>query len=218
MKMICSVKIINETYSFAKKLYNAFIDHMDPIYATEEYYDRITKIVEEEKGNTYFQASDLSYENRDTYDFKTYWKFKPLFKVMDSRDSLQNSAVFCMLFVFIAIICFSAVFVIVYTRCITIALNNAPIYQDLSKLGANRTYLRGSIKSQISKVFLIPCVLGAGLIYTLYVMIIYFNDNALTPTDIQVLFNCLLVVAILSLGLWGFYRYTLNKVRLILHI
>lgn len=166
MKMICSVKIINETYSFAKKLYNAFIDHMDPIYATEEYYDRITKIVEEEKGNTYFQASDLSYENRDIYEFKTYWKFKPLF----------------------------------------------------SKLGANRTYLRGSIKSQISKVFLIPCVLGAGLIYTLYVMIIYFNDNALTPTDIQVLFNCLLVVAILSLGLWGFYRYTLNKVRLILHI
>lgn len=70
-----------------------------------------------------------------------------------------------------------AVYVIAYTRCMTIALNNRQVYDDIGKLGASREYLFRSVRSQISKVFLVPAVTGTGLIYAFYAMIMYFNNN-----------------------------------------
>ena len=41
-----------------------------------------------------------------------------------------------MMFLFIAIICSLAAMVICYTRCMTIALNNRYVFDDLKRLGA----------------------------------------------------------------------------------
>ena len=74
-------------------------------------------------------------------------------------------AVFLMLFVFIAVVCFAAVIVIAFTRCMTIALTNARVYDDLRHLGASNAYLFRAVRGQISRVFLVPAVAGHRLIW-----------------------------------------------------
>ncbi len=69
-------------------------------------------------------------------------------------------AVFLMLFIFIAIVCFAAVIVISFTRCMTIGMTNARVYDDLRHLGAPRSYLYRSVKGQVSRVFRVPILVG----------------------------------------------------------
>ena len=52
----------------------------------------------------------------------------PQFRVLDQNDFITTMAVFLMLFLFIALICFGAVLVIVFTRCMTLALTNLSVY------------------------------------------------------------------------------------------
>lgn len=85
-----------------------------------------------------------------------------------------------MLFVFIGVLCLSAVIVIARTRCMTIALTSRPVYNDLRRLGAPRGYLYRSARSQVRRVFLTPALAGSGLILGFYLLILYFNDNQLT--------------------------------------
>ncbi len=44
------------------------------------------------------------------------WKYYPNFKILQSQDMIKNMAVFLMLFIYVAIICFTAVGIIAYTR------------------------------------------------------------------------------------------------------
>ena len=117
-----------------------------------------------------------------------------------------------MLFVFISVICFAAVLVIGYTRCLTIALNNHQVYDDLRHLGATPKYLHNSVRGQISKVFGIPGFIGTLLMFVFYVMILYFNDNSITSSEAVGLRSCLYVIIGMSAVIWGFYRVTLHKV------
>lgn len=119
---------------------------------------------------------------------------------------------FLTLFVFIALICFAAVIVIAFTRCMTIALTSRRVYDDLRHLGAPNAYLCRSVRSQVKRVFFVPAVTGTTLIYAFYAMIMYFNDNRITDTEVAGLLACLGVIAAASLLLYGVYRLTLNKV------
>ena len=109
----------------------------------------------------------------------------PQFRVMDKADFVKTMAVFLILFVFVAVVCFSAVFVIAYTRCMTIALTNRKVYDDLRHLGASNAYLRRSVRGQVKRVFLVPALAGTSLIYAFYVMIMYFNGSpaGITPSE-----------------------------------
>ncbi|MNP62890.1 hypothetical protein D3C76_1582240 [compost metagenome] len=100
----------------------------------------------------------------------------------------------------------------------TIAIHNRQVYDDLRHLGASPKYLYRSVRGQISKVFGVPAVIGTSLIYTLYFIIMYFNDKLLTQMEVAGLLNCLLVLAGLSAVLWGFYRFTLHKVCRMLNV
>lgn len=211
-----------ETYPFAKRLYNDIIDHSGSEVEVSTYFNRISAASAKEGVDPAWkeakQQDGLSYTDRNSMEFKMYWKYTPQFRVLDRSDFVANFAVFLMLFVFIAIICFAAVLVIGFTRCMTIAIYNRQVYDDLRHLGASQNYLYRSVREQISKVFGVPAVVGTVLIYTLYSIIMYFNDNLLTQMEIAGLLNCLLVVAGLSAVLWGFYRYTLHKVCRMLNI
>ena len=92
----------------------------------------------------------------------------PQFRILDKMDFVKTMAVFLILFVFIAVVCFAAVFVIAYTRCMTIALTNRKVYDDLRHLGASNDYLRRSVRGQVKRVFLVPALAGTGLIYGVY--------------------------------------------------
>ncbi len=216
-KLICfNVEEVMDTYDFASRLYNEIINHSGSECEIPEYYDRVKKIADNEAGKIYWGDTDkmthISYKMRDSSEFKRFWKYAPKFRVLDSKDFMENMAVFLMLFIFIAIICFAAVLVIGYTRCMTIAINNRQVFEDLKRLGASPHYLYVTVRGQITKVFGVPGVVGTTMIYVLYAMIMYFNDNKLTQSETAGLMNCLLLVTAMSILLWGFYRFTLKRV------
>ena len=138
----------------------------------------------------------------------------PQFRVLDKNDFVTTMAVFLMLFIFIALICFAAVIVIAYTRCMTIALTNRQVYDDLRYLGAPGAYLYRSVRGQVSKVFLVPTIVGTGLIYAFYAMIMYFNGDPVgfTSGELAGMGSCLLLICAVSALLYGVYRLTLRQV------
>ncbi|MGE4483667.1 MAG: FtsX-like permease family protein [Oscillospiraceae bacterium] len=211
-----NVKNDLQTYDFAKKLYNTIVDRSGPECELPEYYDRVQKIAADEAGETYWgdtsSMTKISYAQRNSSEFKQFWKYVPQFRVLDRNDFLATYAVYLMLFAFIAIVCFAAVLVIGYTRCLTIAINNRQVYEDLRHLGATPQYLYRSVRGQISKVFGVPGFVGTLLIYIFYSMIMFFNDSRMTPSEISGMINCLCVVLGMSAVIWAFYRFTLNKV------
>jgi len=217
-----NVADVDASYPFAKALFNEIVDRSGP---EEEVFDAWDPVQREreiaEKGSynydnpTYLEENDLSvidYENRDSMEFRSYWLYMPQFRVLDRNDFVTTMAVFLMLFIFIALICFTAVMVISFTRCMTIALTNARVYEDLRHLGAPRSYLFRSVKGQVSKVYLVPAVVGTTVICAFYAMILYCNDNRFTPGELAGMGTCAVVIVALSLALYGVYRFTRKRV------
>ena len=201
------------SYDFAKALFNRIVDGSGPEVAVTDAWDPVTREREiAEKGSYWYDGQTLRYDQRNSSEFRLYWQYMPQFRVLDKADFVKTTAVFIMLFVFIAIVCFAAVFVIAYTRCMTIALNNRQVYEDLGKLGASRAYLYASVKNQISRVFTVPSITGTGVIYAFYAMIMYANDDRLSLSELAGMGACLLLILAISLLMYAVYRLTLRRV------
>lgn len=207
------------SYDFAKALFNRIVDASGPEVAVIDSWDPVGRDRDmRETGSYWPDESPVSYDQRDSSEFRLYWQYMPQFRVMDKADFVRTLAVFLILFVFIAIICFAAVFVIAFTRCMTIALINHQVYEDMRKLGASNAYLYDSIRGQVSKVFLVPALTGTCLIYGFYAMIMYFNDNRLTVQELAGMAACLTLIAAVSGLLYGVYRFTLRRVCRVLKV
>ena len=218
-----NVEDVDGTYDFAKALFNAIVDRSGPEVEVGDYYDPVEKAQAEAAGEPYAYAPQfveehgmepIRYDQRDSSAFRVHWKYMPSFRVLDRADFVTTMAVFLMLFLFIAIVCFAAVLVIGYTRCLTIALNNRQVFEDLRRLGATPHYLYQVVRGQVSRVFFVPGLTGTTLIYAFYMLILYFNGDPLgfSAGELAGMGNCLLLVAALSLLLYGFYRFTLGHV------
>lgn len=210
-----------QTYDFAKALFYEIVDRSGPEVALYDSFDPIVREIEIAETGEYFldpetcekyDFASIDYDQRDSSNFRLYWQYMPQFRVLDKADFVKTTAVFLMLFVFIAIVCFAAVIVIAFTRCLTIAITNRQVYDDLRHLGAPKAYLFRSVRSQIRRVFLVPMVTGTALIYAFYAMIMYFNDNRLTMGEVAGLGNCLLLIIAVSAVLYGVYRLTRRSV------
>ena len=210
-----------DTYDFAKALFYEIVDRSGPEVEQYDAWDPVRKQIAEDNGEAYvfdrvhladYGFSPIDYAQRDSSAFRMSWQYMPQFRVLDRADFVKTTAVFLTLFIFIALICFSAVIVIAFTRCMTIALTNRRVYDDLRHLGAPRAYLYRSVRSQVKRVFLVPAVTGTALIYAFYAMIMYFNDGRITDTEIAGMIACLGVIAAVSVLLYGVYRVTLQKV------
>ena len=210
-----------DSYPFAKALFNAIVDRSGDEVMQLDAYDMVAKTLAEEAGEPYDfdreNLTDLGFpamerEDRDSTEFRNYWLYMPQFRVLDQNDFVTTMAVFLMLFIFIALICFAAVIVIAFTRCMTIALTNRRVYDDLRHLGAPNAYLFRSVKGQVSKVFLVPAIVGTAIISAFYAMIMYFNDNRFTPSEVAGMGTCTAVILALSLLLYGVYRLTRKSV------
>ena len=208
-----NVEHCEETYDFAKALFNRIVDASGPEVAVLDFWDPVDRDRDiAEEGSYYYDQFPLSYDQRNSSEFRLYWQYMPQFRVLDKADFVRTTAVFLILFIFIAIICFAAVFVIAFTRCMTIALTNRQVYDDMRKLGAPNAYLHASVRGQVSKVFLVPALTGTGLIYGFYAMIMYFNDNRFTLQELAGMAVCLALVAAVSALFYGVYRFTLRRV------
>lgn len=218
-----NVKNCAETYDFAKALFNEIVDRSTLDVAQFDGWDPVIRDRDIAKDGFYFLDREhcgsagftvIDYERRDSSAFRLDWQYMPEFRILDKMDFVKTLAVFLILFVFIAVVCFSAVFVIAYTRCMTIALTNAKVYDDLRHLGASNAYLRRSVRGQVKRVFLVPALVGTGLIYAFYVMIMYFNGSpaGITPSEAAGLLAALAVIAAVSALMYGVYRLTLAQV------
>lgn len=210
------VENVEDTYAFAKDLKNAIIDASTQKSAVYENYDRVERINAQAAGLDYRGDIDpdlqVDYAARESSQFNQYWRYVPLFRVLDKQEFVMNFAVFLMLFVFMAIICLAAVIVIAYTRCLTIAVANQQIYEDLRRLGAKRDYLRKSMQGQISKVFFVPAAIGTVGIYGFFLLIMYANSGGFETGELLALAINTVLVALISLMLWCIYRLVLRKV------
>ena len=212
---------VDASYPFAKALFYEIVDRSGDEVMQLDAYDQVSKLLAEEAGESYdfdrenvktYDFPVMEREDRDSTEFRNYWLYMPQFRVLDQNDFVTTMAVFLMLFIFIALICFAAVIVISFTRCMTIALTNARVYDDLRHLGAPNSYLFRSVKGQVSRVFLVPAIVGTAIISAFYIMIMYFNDNRFTAGEIAGMGTCAALIVVLSLVLYGVYRFTRNRV------
>ena len=210
-----------DTYFFARALFDEIVDRSGPEVALFDGWDPVVRDrYLAEKGYYFLDPahlepngfSPIEYDQWDSSNFRNSWKYMPRFRVLDQADFTTTMAVFLMLFVFVSIVCFAAMVVILFTRCMTIAMTNARVYDDLRHLGASSAFLRRTVKGQISRVFFVPLCTGTLLIYAFFAMILYFNSGSFTPGELAGLANCALVVLVLSLFLYGMYRFTLGRV------
>lgn len=210
-----------ETYGFAKALFNEIVDRSGPEVEQYDAFDPLRRQLAQAAGEPYtFDREHLAehgftpidYAQRDSSAFRMFWQYMPQFRVLDKADFVKTTAVFLMLFIFIAVVCFAAVIVIAYTRCMTLAMTNRQVYDDLRHLGAPNRYLYRSVRSQVKRVFQVPILTGTGLIYAFYAMIMYFNDHRLTVNEVAGLGACLLLIAAVCALLYGVYRMTLRSV------
>ena len=211
------------TYDFAKALFNEIVDRSTIEVAQFDGWDPVVRDRRVAEDGFYFLDREncaeagftvIDYAQRDSSAFRLSWQYMPAFRILDKMDFVKTMAVFLILFVFIAVVCFAAVFVIAYTRCMTIALTNRKVYDDLRHLGASNDYLRRSVRGQVKRVFLVPALAGTGLIYGFYVMIMYFNGSpaGITYSEAAGLLAVLAVIAAVSALMYGVYRLTLAQV------
>lgn len=206
-----------DSYDFANTFFHTFVDSFGPECELPIYYDYVEKIVQEEKGLTYWGDTDemtpVSYDEADSSDFRLYWTYMPQIRVLDKNDFLTTFSVYLMAFMFVAIICFAAAIVIGYTRCQAIALNNRYVFDDLKRLGASPAFLSAEARRQCIIVFRIPAFTGMTLMTLLYSLILYANDSRLTSSELYSLLVCLAVLAVISLVLYICYRYTRKNIE-----
>ena len=211
-----------DKYHFDKELYKEIIGHSDSECEVPYYYDRILKRESEQRGEAYWADEDkenFHYEDYEGSEFKQFWKYQPMIKSLDRRELLKTYAVFFMVFIFITIICFAAVFIIIYTRNITLAMHNKQVYEDLKKLGAGKSYLYKCVKSQVGQVFKAPIMIGMSMISLLYGLILYLNDDGrFTTGELSGMMVCVIMEIVLCIGFFLFYKYNLSRVCMLLDI
>lgn len=227
--MLClfNVEDCGGSYDFAKALLYDIIDRSGEEVALFNGWDPVRRQIDIERTGEYFLDSEhleeygfsrIRYEERDSTVFRLYWAYMPKFRVLDRMDFVKTLAVFLMLFVFISLVCFAAVFVIAFTRTMTIALTGKGLYEDLRRLGASNAYLYRTVRSQAKRVFVTPAVIGTGIIYLFYVMMLYFNDGRISVQEWAGLSCCGLLTALVFCVYYGIYRITLQKACRVLNI
>ncbi|MBI6873300.1 FtsX-like permease family protein [Clostridium aciditolerans] len=214
--VLFNVKNPDKTYAFANDLKNEIIKRSSKAVAVSKFYDDYEKKLALEKGEKYYYESiNLSSDNNLLFQD---WKYYPSFNVLDRQDIIKNMSVFLMLFIYIAIICFTAVAIIAYTRSITIAINNKTLFNDLKNLGANNKYIEKCIKVQLKKIFTIPTVVGSTSIYLLFFFIVYGNSGSISPGEYAGLRINFLIMIVTGFFMYLVYRLSLRKIKKIIQI
>lgn len=210
-----------DTYKFANEMYHNFVNRFSNEDLIGSYYDRVASIAARERSEVYFGDDkdsgfpELEKEKCDQPEFQREWGHMPQIKTLDKANFFKTYAVFLMMFIFIVIVCMAAALVIAYTRCITIAINNRYVFEDLQKLGASNRYLTKEIKRQSSKIYVVPSVIGMAIMYALFTFILLMNEgNArLTSTEVKGLGYCACTVIGLATLVFINYRIAIRNMR-----
>ncbi len=214
MKVLFNVQNVDKSYEFAQTLLEAIADNSSEDVAIDNFYDPVIKMLTEEQGKTYFLDSEdniIDLTKTSSSSFRTNWKYMPSFSIMEQNDFVKTYAVYLVLFLLIAIICFVAVIVIVSIRSYTIALANKGVYSDLRQLGATNRFLLYSLRGQIRKVFFLPILIGTVVIIGYYTMILFMNSGGFELYELFGLLINFVVTLIMSVVFYIVYQIALRK-------
>lgn len=208
-----------ETYNFARRLKNIILERTDIENAVAWFYDDYQAMKAQKNQETYFVDEEFP-KGKGAIELSTdngmlsmYWKYYPAFKPLMDQDLLKSSAVFLMLFVYIALICFTAVGIIAYTRGITIAINHRQVFLDLRHLGADTSYLIFCMKSQLRRIFFYPAAVGGIILYLFYMLLLYNNDSMFSSSEITAMGMNLVIMAAVYGYLYLVYRLTCRNFK-----
>ena len=131
---------------------------------------------------------------------------------MEQNNLFMNMAILFLTFLFMAIVCYTAVLIISYTRSLTVAMSNRQVYEDLTRLGAGNEFRFRSVREQLSKICSLPTILGMTAITLFFLMILFANDGRISLSEGVGMGLCLVIMLILGTILFLFYRRTLKVV------
>ncbi|MBO1306044.1 ABC transporter permease [Enterococcus sp. 669A] len=203
--------------AFAEEVFSEFIARAPAEMARTTTYDAYQSEQAKLAGEHY--DGDIVMElDTSNPDLRNYWKYYPSIKTVMKQNFLRDMAVFFLLFVYVAIICLAAVGIIAYTRSITIAINNKQLFEDLTKLGANNKYIRRTVNSQLTKIFVYPTVIGGvGMLFMMF-LIFVVNDGRFSPSEMIAYRYDLLIFAAVCVYIFILYRVSFKKMLRILKV
>ena len=201
-----------ETYAFASALKKQIILRTSKAASVYAGYNNYVKYRYESQGIPYFMDEEyppgegsLKMDPENSM-LSTSWRYYPQFKVLLAQDMLKNMSVYIMLFVYIAIVCLTAVGVIAYTRGVSIGINYKQVFVDLQRLGASHTYIRFCIRSQLRKIFFFPYFMGVA-VSLFYMFLIYWqNDGIITSAETRAIGVILLAICLIFGYIYLVYR------------
>lgn len=193
-------------YDFSKELFKIYCNSVSDSMKVIEDYDEYR--AESETDNMYAEPVTLYPERPEVV---VDWKYTPVIVPLQEKTFLLNYSTLLLIFVFVMLICIIAAGVITYTRSITVALKSKRVLMDVKKLGGNQRYLNQILKTQIRKIYVLPTLVAAFLIYGYNVIMLWQNDGIYSESELLSL-GVEVVICLLLFGLqYMLYRISLKK-------
>lgn len=207
-----------DEYRFSQELWERIVSASSGAGMDSSFYSRALKTYYDERGETYWADNEpdtsvhFTQEDSDTFQFWSLWKYKPYFRIMEQNNLFMNMAILFLTFLFMAIVCYTAVLIISYTRSLTVAMSNRQVYEDLTRLGAGNEFRFRSVREQLSKICSLPTILGMTAITLFFLMILFANDGRISLSEGTGVGVCVLIMMFFGAGIFLFYRRTLKVV------
>lgn len=201
-----NVSEVKNSYDFAKDLLGQYVSRCSALSDHMGYWDIWEQKRADDAKETYGYGGtvNLTMENNMLLND---WKYAPQFHILTVQDRMQLVSVYVMLSLYIFIISMAAVSVMSYVRSISVASDNRALFESLEKLGADRTYRKKILKSQLAKIFQYPAALGCGMGFLFSAVMDYFNDGQIVRTEIQALGMLAVMICAILAVLYVVYRY-----------
>lgn len=101
----------------------------------------------------------LQYKGNETRIARV-WALYPLSKLSNTTTQLEAFATYLMLLLFIAIVAFVSAVMVIGLKLVSTIWDDAPVYENLWRLGMKQKKIKGLITKQMLFVYFIPTVLG----------------------------------------------------------
>ena len=105
------------------------------------------------------KAEYLQYEGNETRIARV-WSLYPLSKLSNTTTQFEAFATYLMLMLFIAIVAFVSAVMVIGLKLISTIWDDAPVYENLRRLGMKQKKIKRLITKQMLFVYFIPTVLG----------------------------------------------------------
>lgn len=202
---------------FCRELYREFGNSIPESMKICGAYDLWDKLQADEAGEEYGYDNMVSYDPENPVK-ESDWLYEPRLIPMEEAYSTASSAVFLMLFIYVAAVCLVSVAIIAYSRSRSVGILNAPVFSDLKKLGADNVYLIRLLKQQIRKIYVLPAVIGCGGMPAFEILLLKMNDGRIDSSELSTMIFCTSAALAAAVILYILYRISLSKVSKMLKL